>query len=78
MERLYPYDELKKITIPTLIVHGDADTYVPYEDSKTYVKNLKNGNLITIHGAQHGFQTPKEHHDIAINETVKFFQFNLA
>lgn len=73
MTRLFPYDELKKISIPTIIIHGDKDTYVPFEDSKKYAKNLKNGVFIKIEGAEHGFhQEPFETQ--VVNITLDFFK----
>lgn len=77
MKRVYPYEELKKITIPTLVIHGDKDRHVPYEDSKEYTKYLKNGEFITIKGGEHGFQGKKEWSEKAIVKTLKFFQKHL-
>jgi len=73
MENFYPFEELKKINIPTLIVHGDADTHVPYDDSKNYVRNLKNGKLITIKSSEHGFHDSEKDSHKANQETLKFF-----
>jgi len=70
-----PYEALKNITIPTLIVHGDKDKHVPYEDSKEYVQKLKDGKFITISNAEHGFNKKKETPQ-AIAETVCFFNNN--
>ncbi len=77
MKITYPYEELKRITIPTLIIHGDADKHVPYNDSKEYAKYLKNGEFITIKGGEHGFQGKKEWSEKAITATLKFFQNSL-
>ena len=73
MKKLYPYKELKKIGIPTIIIHGDKDTYVPYNDSKDYMPYLNKGTLITVKNAEHGFQDVKEHRERAKQETLKFF-----
>ncbi len=73
MTQFYPYKALLKITIPTVIIHGTNDKYVPYEDAKNYVKNLKNGTLITIKDGEHGFQDRPEDRKIATSETLKFF-----
>lgn len=67
-----PYMELEKITIPTLIIHGDKDTKVPYKDSLEYVKKFKNASFVTIKNAEHGFHEPWES-NIAIDKTVIFF-----
>ena len=80
VKNLFPHDELKKIKIPTAIVHGTNDVYVPYADSKEYVKYLKNGELITIENLGHGFQE-KNPEDYKTNKpiikTVEFFTKNL-
>jgi non-heme chloroperoxidase len=51
-------DDLKKITVPTLVMHGDDDQIVPYADSAPLsVKLLKNGTLKTYPGFPHGMPT---------------------
>ena len=80
MAKLLPYQELKKITIPVIIVHGTEDEYAPYSDSKEYVKYLKNGEFISIEGGKHGFQEENEEDyksNEAILKTVEFFKKNL-
>ncbi|OGK18001.1 hypothetical protein A3G67_04535 [Candidatus Roizmanbacteria bacterium RIFCSPLOWO2_12_FULL_40_12] len=74
MEGIFPYEALKKIDIPTLIVHGTNDDYVPFSDSEEYVKNLKNGELVTVENGEHGFQENKEHGQIAKQATINFFK----
>ncbi len=73
MARLYPYKALLKISIPTILIHGTNDKYVPYEDAKNYVKRLKSGSLITIKDGEHGFQDRQQDRKIALQETLKFF-----
>jgi non-heme chloroperoxidase len=44
-------DDLKKITVPVLVMHGDDDQIVPYADSAPLsAKLLKNGTLKTYMG----------------------------
>ncbi|RED33220.1 non-heme chloroperoxidase [Rhodopseudomonas thermotolerans] len=51
-------DDLKAITVPTLVLHGEDDQIVPIEDSaKLSVKLLKNGKLKTYPGYPHGMLT---------------------
>ncbi|MDR3375058.1 MAG: alpha/beta hydrolase [Ancalomicrobiaceae bacterium] len=51
-------EDLKKITVPTLVLHGDDDQIVPIEDSaKLSVKLLKNGTLKIYKGYPHGMLT---------------------
>ena len=48
-------DDLKKITVPVLVMHGDYDQIVPYADSAPLSsKRLKNGTLKTYKGFPHG------------------------
>jgi non-heme chloroperoxidase len=48
--------DLKKITVPTLVAHGDADHIVPFEISgKLAHEQIKGSRLEVIKGAPHGF-----------------------
>jgi non-heme chloroperoxidase len=50
--------DLKKITVPTLVMHGDDDQIVPYADSGPLsAKLVKNGTLKTYKGFPHGMPT---------------------
>src|SRR5580693_4723135 len=51
-------EDLKKITVPVLVMHGDDDQIVPYADSAPLsVKLLRNGTLKTHKGLPHGMCT---------------------
>jgi non-heme chloroperoxidase len=51
-------DDLKKINLPVLVMHGDDDQIVPYADSAPLsAKLLKNGILKTYMGFPHGMPT---------------------
>ena len=51
-------DDLEKIEVPTLVMHGDDDQIVPYADSAPLsVKLLKHGTLNTYKGFPHGMPT---------------------
>jgi len=51
-------EDLKKITVPVLVMHGDDDQIVPYADSAPLsAKLLKNGKLNTYKGFPHGMPT---------------------
>lgn len=51
-------DDLKSITVPVLVMHGDDDQIVPYENSGLLsAKLLKNGTLKTYSGFSHGMPT---------------------
>jgi non-heme chloroperoxidase len=50
--------DLKKVSVPTLVMHGDDDQIVPYADSGPLsAKLLKNGTLKTYKGFPHGMLT---------------------
>ena len=51
-------EDLKKITVPVLVMHGDDDQVVPYADSGPWTaKLLKNGTMKTYKGFPHGMPT---------------------
>jgi non-heme chloroperoxidase len=51
-------EDLKKITVPVLVMHGDDDQIVPYADSAPLsAKLLRNGTLKTYKGFPHGMPT---------------------
>src|SRR3982075_3573664 len=51
-------EDLKKISVPTLVMHGDDDQIVPYADSAPLsAKLLKKGTLKTYKGFPHGMPT---------------------
>lgn len=51
-------DDLKRIDIPVLVMHGDDDQIVPYENSGVLsAKLLRNGTLKTYPGFPHGMPT---------------------
>lgn len=74
MQELEPWKELLKLSIPTLFIHGDADTYVPYSDSVKYSKLVKNGTMVTIKGAEHGFHDNEQNANKADEATIAFIQ----
>jgi non-heme chloroperoxidase len=50
--------DLRKITVPVLVMHGDADQIVPYEGTAPKAAELvKNGTLKTYAGFPHGMPT---------------------
>jgi non-heme chloroperoxidase len=49
-------EDLKKVSVPTLVVHGDDDQVVPIDASaRRSVKLVKGARLIVYEGAPHGF-----------------------
>jgi len=51
-------DDLKKFTVPTLVMHGDDDQIVPYADSGPLTAKLVKGAILkTYKGFPHGMPT---------------------
>ena len=51
-------EDLEKITVPVLVMHGDDDQVVPYENSgPRSAELLQNGTLKTYEGFPHGMPT---------------------
>jgi len=70
-------DDLKKITVPVLVMHGDDDQIVPYADSAPLsVKLLKNGTLKTYKGFPHGMPTTQA--DTINADLLAFLRSGLA
>jgi 3-oxoadipate enol-lactonase len=64
------YNELDQIKVPTLVIHGDADRLVPYENGVTLAEKISNAEFLTIQGAGHIYVT--EENDF-VNERVLDF-----
>jgi non-heme chloroperoxidase len=70
-------EDLKKITVPVLVMHGDDDQIVPYADSAPLsVKLLKNGTLKTYKGFPHGCPTTQA--DTINADLLAFLRAGLA
>jgi non-heme chloroperoxidase len=64
-------EDLKAITVPTLVMHGDDDQIVPIADSALKsVKLLKNGTLKVYPGYPHGMLTT--HADVINPDLLAF------
>ncbi len=51
-------DDLAKIEVPTLVIHGDSDAIVPFEVSgRRSHETLEGSSLEFVEGAPHGFNT---------------------
>lgn len=49
-------DDLPKVGVPTLVLHGDADATVPFEGSgKRTHASIAGSELVLVKGAPHGF-----------------------
>ncbi len=66
-------EDLKKISVPVLVMHGDDDQVVPYADSAPLsVKLLRSGTLKTYKGFPHGM--PGTNADQINADLLEFFQ----
>jgi non-heme chloroperoxidase len=64
-------EDLKRITIPVLVMHGDDDQIVPYENSgPRSAELLSNGILKTYQGYPHGM--PTTHADVINADLLAF------
>lgn len=61
-------DDLTKVTVPTLIIHGDSDGIVPFQGSgeRTH-EAIEGSELVVVEGAPHGFNVS---HATAFNEAL--------
>lgn len=66
-------EDLKAITVPVLVMHGDDDQIVPIADSaRLSVKILRNGTLKVYPGFPHGMMTT--HADVINHDILAFIQ----
>lgn len=66
-------EDLKAISVPTLVMHGDDDQIVPIADSALKaIKLLKNGTLKVYPGFPHGMLTT--HHDVINPDLLAFIR----
>jgi non-heme chloroperoxidase len=66
-------EDLKKISLPVLVQHGDDDQVVPYADSGPLsAKLLKHGTLKTYSGYPHGM--PTTHADVINADILAFIK----
>ncbi|MDO1583001.1 alpha/beta fold hydrolase [Rhizobium oryzicola] len=66
-------EDLNKISVPTLVMHGDDDQVVPIADSaELSVKLLKNGTLKVYKGYPHGMLTT--HADVINPDLLAFIK----
>ena len=64
-------EDLKKVTVPTLVIHGDADAIVPIEGSglRTH-RAVPHSQLVSVSGAPHGLNVS---HAQAFNDALLSF-----
>jgi 3-oxoadipate enol-lactonase len=65
-------NELDQIKVPTLVIHGDEDKLVPYENGKTLAAKIANSEFFTVPGAGHIY--PTEAKDLVNNKAIEFLK----
>ncbi len=68
-----PYRYFVESSIPSIIVHGNKDRYVPYDVSVAACKQHKDCKFFTIEGSDHGFDNPERAHK-AIDVTADWLR----
>lgn len=66
-------EDLKKITVPTLILHGDSDAIVPFDGSgeRTH-QAIAGSEVVILEGAPHGCNTSHaDHFNLALLNFLK-------
>lgn len=65
--------DLQKITVPTLILHGDSDAIVPFEGSgKRTHRAIPGSEVVVLQGAPHGCNTSHaDHFNLALLNFLK-------
>ena len=60
LDKFSPIEQVKKSKLPTIFVHGDADTFVPTEMSKINYEacSAEKKKFVIIEGAPHGLAFP--------------------
>ncbi len=63
--------DLEKVTVPTLVIHGEGDAIVPIEGSgaRTH-RAVSQSNLVRVNGAPHGLNVSHAH---AFNDALLSF-----
>ena len=75
MKTIFPYKTLEHISIPTLIIHGNKDTYVSYDINKNYSEVNEFCDFVTVDNSEHGFGRPKERKYV-IDTVIKWINKN--
>lgn len=73
-DSLSPIDEVEKVNVPVLLIHGDVDQRVPVEHAEKYLKALEDANKphswLALEGADHFSNTLFYHHKLILYEAM--------
>jgi pimeloyl-ACP methyl ester carboxylesterase len=62
-----PIAQLKEFNVPIMILHGDKDTYVPYQVAKNCSYLLQDCVFVTVTGSEHGFGRHEDEVKVSTN-----------
>jgi non-heme chloroperoxidase len=66
-------EDLKKISVPVLVMHGDNDQVVPFHDAGPLsVKLVQNGTLKSYQGYPHGMITTQ--HEVINRDLLQWLR----
>jgi non-heme chloroperoxidase len=68
-------EDLKKIDVPMLIIHGDDDQIVPIDDSARLSVDIVAGSTLKVYpGAPHGLANTAKYKDTLNNDLLEFIR----
>jgi len=65
-----PVEELKKISMPVLVIHGTKDRNAPYEGGRAWAAALPDARLVTLEGAAHAMWADEP---VAVLSAIRHF-----
>lgn len=71
---LHPEQTVIPDSIPTLVIHGTADTLVPHQDSKSFCSARRGIEFLSLPNVDHGFD---DSISVAYTETAEWFRRHL-
>lgn len=77
MRRIEPFDAMRLIECPVLTLHGENDSYVPFETSEAYAVCNADSAFVPVVGAEHGFME-RDARRFVIRQTVDWLDKHLG
>ncbi len=79
-EGIQPLDEVEKVNIPLMIIHGDVDQRVPFEHFEKYTRALDKAGVeyksVVLKGADHFYSTLFYDHQLKLYSSMRDFLQN--
>ena len=76
LRRYHPLDAFASVSVPSLTVHGDHDTYVSYDIARQAARGVHR-SFHSVRGSDHGFDT-REREDEAMDVTADWIHAHLV